>query len=108
MAVRWLLPLLARAFVARIRSQCWRALCVHSRLQGSPQAVALADENCADERRNSDKDPHVDDGIYEKEGSDGLIAIVAVEVRENKNGDVYEHIKAGDQVEDGGDEEMHC
>lgn len=106
--IRWLLPLLARAFVARVCGQCRRALLVHPRLQGGPQALSLPDDDGEDECNDNSVDPHSDDRFYEQDRGIGLVVIIVVEFGKDKDGEIDDCVHPSDQVQDSRDEEERC
>lgn len=71
-------------------------------------AVALADDDGADERHGGGEEPDVEDRIDEHDRSVGLVAVVEVVIRQNKDGDVNQVVQMVDEVQDGRDEEEHC
>lgn len=106
--IRWLLPLFARTFGARVCSQRRRALLVHPRLQGGPQALSLADDDGEDECNDNGVDPHSDDRFYEQDCRIGLVVIIVVEFGKDEDGEVDDCVHPSDQVEDSRDEEQYC
>lgn len=87
--------MVARALIALVRSQ-------------HMFAVALADDDGADERHGGGEQPDVEDRIDEHDRSVGLVAVVEVVIRQDKDGDVYEVVQVVDEIQDGRDEEEHC
>lgn len=71
---------------------------VHPRLQGCPQAVALAGDNGEDECHNSGIEPHIDDWANKHDRCVGLVSIVEVEVGEDENREIDEHVQVCDKV----------
>lgn len=106
--IRWLLPLLARAFGARVRGQRRRAVLVHPRLQGCPQAVTLAGDDGKDECHNSGIEPYIDDRVNKHDRCVGFVSIVEVEVGEDENREIDEHVQVGDKIHDSRDKEKCC
>lgn len=94
-AIRWLLPMVARALIALVRSQ-------------HMFAVALAYDDGADERHGTDEEPDAEDRIHERERRVGLVVVVEVVIPHDEEGDVYESVQVGNEVQDGRDEEEHC
>lgn len=79
---------------------------IHPRLYGGPQAVALADSDCEDERHGCGVDPFRNKRIEEHDNRVALV--VPVIVRESEERDIDEAIETGDEVEYSRDEEENC
>lgn len=100
--------MLARAFGARVRGQCRRAVLVHPWLQGCPKALALADDDGEGECDNSGIDPHIDDWVNKHDRCVGLVSIVEVKVGEDEDREIDEHVQLGDKVHNSGDKVKCC